>query len=298
METNTILITGGDGFTGQHASKYFKKQGYNVITTSRKTENNDTFKINLIDQEKVFEMIKQVKPDYILHLSGQNDVRKSWREPYTTFEANVFVTLNIIEAVRQFHPRAKVVVVGSILEEDVTNASSSNPYGLSKALQTIIVKRWADYYGLQIVIAKPVNLIGPGFSNGVCATFAKQIARMEKRNESGQLTISSRDIKKDFLDVRDAVQAYDILLHAGKKGETYEIGTSQFHSLVEIAKIYQQLSTVTVDLEIKNKSIKETTISIDHTPMMILGWCPRYTLLESLTDSLNFYRRGGGDNVG
>lgn len=298
MDTKTILITGGDGFTGQHASEHFKKQDYNVIATSRKKSSNDTIKINLLEENHVFNMIKQLKPQYILHLAGQNDVQSSWKDPYATLEANVLMTLNILEAVRQFQSKAKVIVVGSTLEENLINPSHSHPYSLSKALQVIVSQRWADYFGLHIVIAKPVNLIGPGFSKGVCATFAKQVAKMEKQYESGRLTILNRSIKRDFLDVRDAVQAYDILFHEGKKGETYEIGTGQLRSLVKIAKIYQQLATVTVELDIKNNFINETIYSIDNTSIRALNWCPRYTLCQSLTDCLKFYRRCGGDQVG
>lgn len=268
------------------------------MTTSRKTENDHTIKINLMDQEKVFKMLQRVKPDYILHLSGQNDVQKSWLDPLSTLHANVFVTVNLLEAVRQFHPEAKAVVVGSVLEEDGMSASPMHPYGLSKQLQAMVAKRWADYYALRIVIAKPVNLIGPGFSNGVCAKFAKRIVHMEERNEPGQLTISSREIERDFLDVRDAVSAYELLLSAGENGKTYDVGTGKWRTLLEIADTYRQLAKVPVKLAVRNNQAEEPKPCINPVPIRSLGWRPQYSLTESLTDCINFYRKIGGDNVG
>lgn len=296
MKTNTILITGGDGFTGQHASKYFKSQGYNVITTTKKNKNKDTFKINLNEREKVSDMIEKLKPQSILHLAGQNDVQKSWSDPLETLEANVVGTMNIIEAVRKVNPQAKMVIVGSILEN-----YSSHPYGLSKALQALIATKWVDFYNLNITIAKPVNLIGPGFSNGVCAMFAKKIACLEAKNKTGKLIILNQKIKRDFLDVRDAIRSYETLLLKGERGETYDIGSGRMVSIMDIATIYKQLSDYSFEIEVKNEPAQLNVPEVNPNPLRSLGWHPLYALHQSLSDCLNFYRKNttcGGDETG
>lgn len=298
--TKKILITGGDGFTGRHAVNFFQKKGYNVYSTSRKIANEKKLKINLLEKQQVDKMLKHLQPDYLLHLAGQNDVHTSWVEPLDTFEMNVVVTLYLLEAVRRFSPETKMLIIGSVLEENLNASISYHPYGLSKSLQLVLAKKWADYYKLKIVMAKPVNLIGPGVSNGVCAAFAKQIACMETTNKPIKLTISNLHAKRDFLDVRDAICAYEILLRKGKSGKTYDVGTGKMRTLIEIVNIYNQISNISVEYNIEKKPMKETKLSVNPLPIMSLGWKPTYTLTQSLTDCLHFYRTfiRGVDNIG
>lgn len=285
MEVKTILITGGDGFTGQHASDYFAKKGYDVYTTSRKYETKKIYKIDLLNKREVFEMIKQIQPDYVLHLAGQNDVQTSWAEPLLTFETNAMITLYLLEAVRTYCPNAKVLVVGSILEE------SSHPYGFSKWIQHVIAKKWAEFFQLNVVMANPVNLIGPGFSNGVCAKFAKKIVMAELTSNSCQFNISNLKIKRDFLDVRDAVRGYELLLQKGENGKAYDVGTGKLITLADIVQAYKNLTTITIALVNENKPLQETKLFANPLPLQSLGWQQKYTLTNSLRDCLHFFRK-------
>ncbi len=302
MATNTLLITGGDGFSGQHAYQYFLDRGYNVFTTSRQTENEHTFKLDLTDQRRVQRMIEQLKPNYVLHLAGQNEVSKSWKDPLCTFEANVTATLTLMEAIRQFHLQTNIVIVGSILEDDlVENTSASHPYGLTKAFQALTAKKWVDFYQLNIIIAKPVNLIGPGFSDGVCAQFAKQIAKMEAHNHPEMLTVSNPAVMRDFLDVRDAIRAYEVLLLKGETGTSYDIGTGVYTSLMDVVKLYQQLSKISFPIDIQHQSVQVLSRVANQDKLSSLEWSQNYTIKQSLLDCLNFYRRimkAGGDEAG
>lgn len=294
MESKTILITGGDGFTGKHASEYFKKQGYHIIATSRKYENPNTYKIDLLNKYEVETMIKLIQPDYMLHLAGQNDVKASWDEPLLTFETNVLITLNLLEAIRKHCPNAKVLVVGSILEEFI------NPYGLSKNIQNVISKKWAEFFQLDVVVAKPVNLIGPGFSKGVCAKFARKIVSSEATKSLCQLHISNLETKRDFLDVRDAVKAYELLLRKGENGKTYDVGTGSWKSLFEIVNTFKQLTPITLVYIDENQPVKESKFLANPLPLKSLGWKPQYSLIESLQDCLNFFRKlqKAGEDMG
>lgn len=113
-----LLITGASGFTGQHACNHFVNAGFAVTAVSRKSFGNgqvQTELCNLTNKENVSKLIKKVKPDYLLHLAGQNHVGKSWIDPVSSLEANAMLTLYLIEALRQENPACKVVIVGSAL---------------------------------------------------------------------------------------------------------------------------------------------------------------------------------------
>lgn len=171
---------------------------------------------DLINGDDVYNLIKRTKPKYLLHLAGQSHVGESWSEPVSTLEANSMSTAYLIDAIRKESPDCKIVIVGSALQIDPSSISSiPHPYSLSKTIQVLIAQSWAFLYNMNIIIAKPSNLIGPGVSNGVCSIFAKKIAEMEKKGMEKVLEVENLEVQRDFLDVRDAVRAYDLLLTRG-----------------------------------------------------------------------------------
>ncbi|MCU6600037.1 NAD-dependent epimerase/dehydratase family protein [Peribacillus frigoritolerans] len=290
-----LLITGASGFTGQHACNHFVKAGYAVTAVTRKNFVNGQVQTEICDltnKENVSKLIKKVKPDYLLHLAGQNHVGTSWIDPVSSLEANAMSTLYLIEALRRENPACKVVTVGSALEFDPQNiATLTHPYSLSKTLQVLIAQSWGVLYNMNIVIAKPSNLIGPGISNGVCSIFAKKIVDMEENKAEKVLEVSSLQAKRDFVDVRDAVNAYEIILTKGKPGEIYDIASGNSHSLGEVITGFRALTTIDFEIKSKVKEQEESRVEILPVEIVKLGWKPVLSLESSLEDILYFYRK-------
>lgn len=291
MPNKKILIIGASGFTGQHAVQFFKNKGYDVFGTSRGREREKFIYLDVTNRKAVFRFIKAVKCDYILYLAGQNMVKRSWESPLTTFDINLSATLNLLEACRMHQPSVKILIAGSALEDDSIK-TTTHPYGMSKALQSQVANQWARLFNLNIVIVKPTNLIGPGFANGVCSLFAKQIAEMEMNDcVERRLTIMNRAIKRDFLDVRDAVSAYEILLREGKTKTVYELGTGNEVSLLQVAEVFRELTDYPFLLDIREQPSQLTISPVNIGLITELGWKRNFSLRQSLLDSLNFYRQ-------
>ncbi|MCK2003972.1 NAD-dependent epimerase/dehydratase family protein [[Brevibacterium] frigoritolerans] len=290
-----LIITGASGFTGQHACAHFLKSGYDITAVSRKKMNIEgrihAECCDLINGNDVYDLIKRTKPQYLLHLAGQNHVGESWSEPVSTLEANAMSTANLIDAIRKESPACKIVIVGSALQIDLSSISSiPHPYSLSKTLQVLIAQSWAVLYNMNIIIAKPSNLIGPGVSNGVCSIFAKKIAEMEKKGLEKVLEVENLEVQRDFLDVRDAVRAYDLLLTKGQPGETYDVTSGNNHSLGEIIEGFRSVTTDDIKVNsLQNEKI-ENKVAIDPIKLMNLGWKPSIPLESSLMDILTFHR--------
>ncbi len=289
-----LLITGASGFTGQHACNHFVNAGFAVTAVSRKGLGNGQVQTELCDltnKESVGKLIKKVKPDYLLHLAGQNHVGTSWIDPVSSLEANAMSTLYLIEALRQEKPDCKVVIVGSALQFDPQNISTlTHPYSLSKTLQVLIAQSWGVLYNMNIVIAKPSNLIGPGISNGVCSIFAKKIVDMEVNNAERVLEVNNLQAKRDFVDVRDAVRAYEILLIKGESGDIYDIASGDSYSLGEVITGFKAITTIDFEIETKVKDQEEGMVEISPEEIVKLGWKPVLSLKASLKDILYFYR--------
>jgi GDP-4-dehydro-6-deoxy-D-mannose reductase len=291
-----LLITGAGGFTGQHACKHFVKAGFDVsaIINNNTYENNDVHieRCDLTNKDEVNNLIKKVTPHYLLHLAGQNHVGQSWIDPISSLEANTLSTAYIIDALRQENPACKIVVAGSALQFNPADISTLiHPYSLTKTLQVLIAQSWGVLYNMHIVIAKPSNLIGPGHSNGVCSIFAKKVADMENNNAEKVLEVNNPNAQRDFIDVRDAVSAYETLLLKGESGEIYEIASGKNHSLKEIINRLKSLTTVKFELKSQSNEMLEQTAKIIPVKLMKLGWKPEHSFETSLLDILNFYRR-------
>lgn len=290
-----LMITGASGFTGRHACAHFLKSGFDITAVSRKKMNFEgrihAEYCDLTNETDVKNLIKRTKPQYLLHLAGQNHVGESWSEPVSTLEANTMSTAYLIDAIRKESPTCKMVIVGSALQIDPGSISSiPHPYSLSKTLQVLIAQSWAVLYDMDIIIAKPANLIGPGFSNGVCSIFAKKIADMERKGMEMVLEVDNPNDQRDFLDVRDAVRAYDFLLRKGQSGETYDVASGNNRSLEEIIEGFRSVTTGDIKVNSKRNDLIENKAAIDPIKLVNLGWKPNIPLESSLMDILAFHR--------
>lgn len=291
-----LLITGASGFTGYHAYEYFSKLDLDIIAITKQRnfcyKKIKTIQCDLSNKEAIKDLIKQIKPNYVLHLAGQNAVGRSWKDPLDTLEVNVMGTAYLIEALRQEAPNCKTVIVSSALQFNSTSISTFNhPYGLSKTIQSIISQFWAISYNMHIVIAKPSNLIGPGFSTGVCSIFARRIVNMEREKEEKFLNVSNLNNHLDFLDVRDAVRAYDFLLTKGKSGDIYDVSSGKSRSLEEIINIFRKTTAIQFQTKVNDQSPLINHVDLYPLSLIELGWQPTIPLETTIKDIVDFYRQ-------
>jgi GDP-4-dehydro-6-deoxy-D-mannose reductase len=291
-----LLITGASGFTGEHACKHFSGLGYDIIAVTRNrsiigSKGISTENCELTNKESVYQLIEKIKPDFLLHLAAINHVGYSWEEPVKTIETNLLSTLYIIDAIRQLNPTCRMIIVSSALQVNPSDLSNQlHPYSLSKTLMVLISQAWVKMYKMDIVIAKPSNIIGPGISNGVNSIFAKKIVQMENNMAEKVLEVNNLNIRRNFIDVRDVVSAYEVLFNKGIAGEVYEISSSKSHSLGELIKIYKTLTDV--DFKVESLSADVENLVVDAKPLTLykLGWNPTFTINSSLMDTLNYFR--------
>jgi CDP-paratose 2-epimerase len=192
-----ILITGGLGFIGINAVKYFSK--YNevfIIDNMSRKGNFENYK-EINDNEKVtfyhndITMFKEtlilfqiIQPDVVIHLAGQVAVTTSISEPREDFETNVLGTFNILECIRTIAPEATLIfsstnkVYGEYKSDiielenryDYVNSYGINedtlldfhsPYGCSKGSADQYVRDYARIYGLKSVVLRQSCIYGP-----------------------------------------------------------------------------------------------------------------------------------------
>ncbi|WP_025696675.1 NAD-dependent epimerase/dehydratase family protein, partial [Paenibacillus durus] len=273
-----------------------------------------TYICDLNDGEAVKKMIEDTAPSEVLHLAGKNSVPESWRKPAQYLETNVMAAVYLLDALRSRN-EVRLLVAGSRLKFNPGAGEPLHPYSLSKTLEELMSLSWGRLFRQQVLIAEPCNLIGPGPSTGFCSLLAGHIARSEQGGTQLPFRLSSRQAQRDFLDVRDAVRAYDCILKQGEPGTTYRIDSGKPRSLGEIAERMLSLTRadVRVDWGTEPSQEPENAPVLDAPPIQAgasgceaphcqaqsrsfaahasaLNWRPEVQLERSLADILEYYR--------
>lgn len=312
------LITGFSGFVSRHFCQYLERKKVNAFIKGIDVQDHDlklddykylSFdfeKIDLLSANNIERVLCDFKPDFILHLASSSSVAFSWKAPIISFNNNTNIFLNILEAIRKLNLDTRLLSVGSseeygnIREENLplredTPLNPTSPYAVARVSQELLSKVYINGYGLDIVLTRSFNHIGPMQKDiFVVASFAKQLIMIKKTNRlDGKLITGNVSIIRDFSDVRDVVVAYYLLLHSGKKGEVYNVCSGKGISLREVISIMADVLNIKISITVNETLIRpEENIKIIGCNEKIrrsLGWKPQYTIKQSLCDTLNYW---------
>lgn len=315
MKGRRLLITGAAGFTGRHAVAYFQAAGAEVTAVVRHSsavsavqDGAKPYVCDLNDRKAVQVMINDVQPDEVLHLAGKNSVPESWRDPLLYMETNVMATLYLLEGLRA-RPASRILVAGSRLKyRPGGDSGPPHPYSLSKTLEELVSLAWGTLFKQPVLLAEPCNLIGPGPSTGFCSLLAQHIVRSEAASggtegERQPFKLSSRYNLRDFLDVRDAVRAYDYILSYGATGRVYKIDSGIPRELGDIAEMLLDLAQAPVPMdwgtesdrpaevsEVRSAAGEAAPLQASEDNVTVLGWKAEIGLQQSLADIMDYYR--------
>lgn len=304
-----VLITGADGFAGQHLIRELYGTGAELhgtcFQTFENTPPNVTYHtLDLRDADGVSALIARLQPDQIYHLAGTANVGASYTAAWNTLENNIRAQLNITLACIDLKPHLLVVSSGDIygdrLEQPATEESPlrpANPYSVSKIAQDMLGLQYFLSSGLPVLRARPFNHLGPGQSRGfVAPDFAMQIAQIEAGQQEPVMQVGSLSAERDFTDVRDVVRAYRLIMERGEPGEVYNIGSGTartMRSLLEMLLSFTDRHDITYT--INTARLRPSTVSRiwgDSSRLRAAtGWQPSIPLEQTLHDVLEDCRQ-------
>ncbi len=288
------LITGSSGFVGPHLLAHLEEAGDSVIAAD--THNSP----DLADHEAWCSELADDTPDVIYHLAGWSDVGASWHSPLPAFAANAAGTLSLLEAARKAGV-GRVIVVSSAdvygiaspaslpLTEDAP-AQPRSPYGASKEAAEAVARQYYRGWGLDVIIVRPFNHIGPGQSTRfVAPAIAAKVAAAEVAG-SGEVTHGDLSPERDFTDVRDVVRAYRLIADQGRAGATYNVCTGRAVAMSSILEHFVSLATVPISTRPDPDLIRPVDLPVlrgSHAALTAdTGWEPSIPLTDSLSDIL------------
>jgi len=297
-----ILVTGSSGFVGHHLVGHLREAGDTVIEWSGAHGTPD-----VRDRDALVDAIGDQHFDGVFHLAAQSRVDLSWTDPANTLAVNAGGTANLIDALAAGPGSPRLVLMSSAevyglvdatalpVTEDASCAPRT-PYGVSKLAAETLALTLADDRGIETVVCRPFNQIGPGQSDAfVAGAFARQIVD----NESGSqgepvIRVGNLSATRDFLDVRDAVVAYRQLLIAGVPGKVYNIASGVETAVSALLDGLCAHSTVDQRIEVDPARLRPSDMprfagSIDRIGAAT-GWRPTRPLTETLGDIVTWWR--------
>ena len=309
-----VLITGITGFVGRHLRALLRPPEYSVFGTSypdRPLPNeSDVFFLDMRWEREVYDVVKDVKPEAVYHLAALSNVGQSWERRRETLETNLLGTLYLLEAVKKFAARARVLFVSSsdvygfggdggssgprILSER-DGFHIANPYAFSKLASELLSDFYVRIENLDVVTTRSFPHTGPGqVSDFVCSDWARQIARIEREGVEPVIRVGNLACERDYSDVRDTVRAYALLIQKGRRGEMYNVCSGRGISLRRILDFLLSLTDVKIRVEVDPQRLRKVDIPVlvgnNSKLRSDTGWEPKIPFEQTLRDLLADWR--------
>ena len=293
-----VLVTGCTGFVGQHVMAALRSAGHEAVGSDVGSPAGGTstyLPLDVRDPDSIASVLADVAPDAVLHLGGIAFVPLGWTQPQRVFHVNTIGTLNVLDAVRQHRPSARILVVTSAevygshpapapLAEDAPYRPD-NIYGVAKAAADHAALLYAAHHRLDVMVARPSNHIGAGQSKDfVSSSFASQLAAIAAGG-APLMRVGNLDQRRDFTDVRDVARAYVLLLERGHAGLAYNIASGHLIPVRDLLDGLCDVAQVRPQVEIDPALFRpdENRPSYDTARIRAhVGWEPEIPLRQTL----------------
>lgn len=303
------FVTGINGFVGKYFVDYVHGvepdsdiMGVDLGETS-KAKDIKYKSLNLCDEKAVHNTIEQYKPDYIVHLAAVSSVAKSWEDPAGCFLNNNAAFLNLAEAIRKTEINARILSVGSSEEYGIYDKPMKenfvlhpkSPYSVARLSQEYLSKLYVDRFGLDIVMTRSFNHIGPGQSTQfVVSSFISQLVNIADKKSENKMMVGNIDVARDFTDVRDVVDAYYKILTCAQNRQVYNVCSGKATKLRDIIDMASNKLQIKPNIIVDKSRLRSNEIMVvvgDNTKIKSeLGWKPKYTLEQTISDIISNQR--------
>ncbi|MEM0001628.1 MAG: SDR family NAD(P)-dependent oxidoreductase [Desulfurococcaceae archaeon] len=305
-----VLVTGGAGFIGSHLVDKLVENNYMVIVidnlSSGSIENikhhleKGSVKFvhgDLKNKDFILKAVENVET--VFHLAANPEVRVSTTNPEVHFNENIVATFNLLEAMRLKDINTLVFASSSSVygEPEKIPVSENAPiqpvsvYGASKAACENLIHAYSKLYGLNAIVLRYANIIGPRLRHGILYDLLIKLSK----NRSVLEVLGDGTQTRSYLHVKDAVEATLLTWRTAKKGfNVYNVGNRDWITVKDIVDNLMEITGLKNTTKIVYKPILHGVgwpgdvkrIALDISKLIQLGWSPSMNSREAVVETI------------
>jgi UDP-glucose 4-epimerase len=252
------FVAGGAGFIGSHLVETLLRRSnaqvvvYDNLTSGTKSRLQDVLNQNRVefvvaDIEALDELVRAMHGcDYVYLLASNPDIASAIADPAIDFWQGTYLTHNVLEAMRANDVRRLMYASGSgvygdqgeaELDEDFCPLIPISTYGASKLASEAMIAAYAHMFGIDSVVLRLANVVGPRQTHGVTYDFVRRLLEDSTRLE----ILGDGSQSKSYIHVVDVVEAMMLLTAQGRSGfEIFNVATDDHITVSEIADLVVQ----------------------------------------------------------
>ncbi len=299
-----VIITGVNGFVGGHLAQLLHDKGYTVRGIGREPKENENI-TGLLDAYSSADLLDAASlaslnmgsASAIIHLAGLASVADSFKYPDKYKVDNRTMADNLLTSakVQGFTGRAVIISTGAVYDatqpmplSEQSLTSGNSPYSIGKlATETVTLSH--KHSGMDIVIARPFNHIGPGQGSGFLLSDLYEQIVSAKQSGATTIGIGNLSSRRDYTDVRDIVVAYELLANSPRLDhDIYNIASGNSYSSQEVLDMLQGAMHTHLQPIIDQSKFRPTDaaeiIGDANRIKNELGWVPSIPLSKTIAD--------------
>lgn len=250
-----MLVAGGAGFIGSHLIDALLNEGHEVVCVDnffigtkeniKHLKGNSHFHFyeqDLTDFDPVLKIFQDEKVDYVFHLAANSDIQASANDPMIEYKNTYSTTFVLLECMRRtgvkklFFASTSAVYgeqMGHEVSEDAVALKPISYYGGAKLGSEGIISSFAYMNGMDVLVFRFPNVIGPRLTHGVIFDFVKRL----KADPSHLKILGDGTQSKPYIYVLDLVDAIMRFKDTPKGIALYNVGVNSQTSVTRIAEI-------------------------------------------------------------
>jgi GDP-4-dehydro-6-deoxy-D-mannose reductase len=278
----TTLLVGANGFIAPYIRARLALLHQEVVLVDRAGgQASGVVQCDLSSLHEAREIIHRFAPDRILNLAG------SFTHDYEMdFAANYSTSKNILDAIRELNLQTRVLLTGSAAEYGPIDQEDnpvkedhplrpSSVYGLTKAMQTMLMHCYVNSWGMNIVMARPFNLLGQGMSARLfVGSVYAQIGDL-RAGKISAISVGNLETRRDYLRVEKAADDFVTIMDRGEPGEVYNVGSGSSVRIRDVLESILRESGLTMDVVKESSGNRRTA----HDPLDVYADIRKLRLL-------------------
>jgi nucleoside-diphosphate-sugar epimerase len=321
VEKLRVLVTGADGFIGQHLISHLLPAGHDITgavlsDSPRRGTLSDSERAGVVwcgvdmrDSDRLQSLTRDVRPECVFHLAGISSRVEAQTAYAEALAVNSQGTFDLLWSLAEAGlADARVIVAGSAdvygmgVQSRISETAALHPssaYGVSKAAQDVVARATSEVLELDVRVARFFPLVGPGQRDAfVLPSFCRRAFRIQRGGVDPTMRVGNLDVYRDFTDVRDGIVAMARLADLDQvRHRVYNVCRGKPTSVRQLLQWVFDIAGIAPEVVIDEELIRaDEPEQVVGDPSRIeeeIGWKAELDLRRTVDDTFHWMTQSG-----